>query len=126
MKKNRLIEGLVGGLEANLHFIGSEAVSEDGKKLSASESRSRTWEEFEYRFQQIHSGFYDRLKKSHPDLTLNERRLCAFLKLDMTTKEISDITGQSNSAVSMARIRLRRKLGLTNTDRELYDFLAGF
>ena len=126
MKKNRLIEGLVGGLEANLHFIGSEAVSEDGKKLSASESRSRTWEEFEYRFQQIHSGFYERLKKSHPDLTLNERRLCAFLKLDMTTKEISDITGQSNTAVSMARIRLRRKLGLTNTDRELYDFLSDF
>ena len=126
INKNNLIDGLVGGLEAHLGFIGTEKSSEDGRRLSASESRSKAWDEFEYRFQQIHSGFYDRLKKKFPDLTLNERRLCAFLKLDMTTKEISDITGQTNGAISMARIRLRRKLGLTNTDRELYDFLSDF
>lgn len=126
MNKNNLIDGLVGGLEAHLGFIGTEKSSEDGRRLSASESRSKAWDEFEYRFQQIHSGFYDRLKKRFPDLTLNERRLCAFLKLDMTTKEISDITGQTNGAISMARIRMRRKLGLTNTDRDLYDFLSDF
>ena len=127
LKKNSLIEGLVGQLEANMGLLGTDDDSggEGGRKSSASGTRSRAWEEFEYRFQQIHSGFYDRLSHKFPDLTMNERRLCAFLKLDMSTKEISDITGQSIRAINMGRIRLRRKLGLTNTEREIYEFLSG-
>ena len=119
LKKYSLIEGLVGNLQ-------SESTSADpGPRLSSSQHRTKAWEEFEYRFQQIHSGFYERLKQAHPDLTLNERRLCAFLKLDMTTKEISDITGQSIRAVNMGRFRLRQKLHLTNTDQAIFDYLGG-
>ena len=42
-------------------------------------------------------------------------RLCAFIKMDMTTKEIVAITGQSIRAVEMARTRLRKKMVLTGT-----------
>ncbi len=82
------------------------------------------WEEFELRFKEVHSGFYDRIQDAYPNLSLNERRLCAFLRLDMTTKEIAAITGQTTRAVEMARIRLRKKMNLTKTDTSLFEILS--
>lgn len=125
LSRQHLLEGLVSGLDPSKP-MGYEQVSgqQETIKGSITERKAKAWEEFEYRFQQLHSGFYDRLNHRFPDLTINERRLCAFLILDMTTKEISDITGQSVRAVNMARIRLRNKLGLTHTDKDLFAFLS--
>lgn len=81
------------------------------------------WKEFETRFTEVHSDFYKKLSTINPNLTLNERRLCAFLFLDMTTKEISSITGQSIRAIEQARVRLRKQLNLTNSSASLNVFL---
>jgi DNA-binding CsgD family transcriptional regulator len=86
-------------------------------------SSTEPWREFEQRFQEVHAGFYERLMARHPDLTSNERRLCAFLRLDMSTKEISNITGQSVKAITQARFRLRAKLGIENPDISLFEVL---
>jgi tetratricopeptide (TPR) repeat protein/DNA-binding CsgD family transcriptional regulator len=83
-----------------------------------------TWKEFEIRFQEVHLEFYDKLAQKYPALTVNERRLSAFLKLNMTTKEISAITYQSISAIEMARTRLRKKLGIDNSETKLVAFFA--
>jgi hypothetical protein len=56
---------------------------------------SSIWNEFELRFNQVHNTFYQKLNEKSPDLSPNEQRLCAFLRLNMTTKEIASITGQS-------------------------------
>lgn len=82
------------------------------------------WNEFEVRFQQVHNEYYDKLNLINPDLTTNDRRLCAFLRLNMSTKEIASITGQSIRSIEVARTRLRRKLNLTNSDTGLIEFLS--
>ncbi|MGB4204626.1 MAG: tetratricopeptide repeat protein [Bacteroidales bacterium] len=82
------------------------------------------WNEFEVRFQQVHNEYYDKLNLINPDLTPNDRRLCAFLRLNMNTKEIASITGQSIRSIEVARTRLRRKLNLTNSDTGLVEFLS--
>jgi len=82
------------------------------------------WQEFEFRFQQVHEHFYKTLNEKFPDLTPSEIRLCAFLKLNMTTKEISAITHQNAKSIDVARTRLRKKLNLTGTDHNLVTFLA--
>jgi hypothetical protein len=82
------------------------------------------WKEFEMRFREVHREFYDKLMAINPAMTLNEKRLCAFLRLDMTSKEISAITGQSIRAIEQARIRLRKQLGLTNQQVSLSAFLS--
>jgi tetratricopeptide (TPR) repeat protein len=82
------------------------------------------WKEFEYRFQEVHEQFYKSLNERFPDLTPSERRLCAFLKLNMTTKEISALTHQNAKSIDVARTRLRKKLNLTGTDQNLIIFLA--
>lgn len=83
------------------------------------------WEELEIRFEAAYTGFLDRLKAIAPNLTSNERRLCLFLRMDMSTKDISRVTGQSLRAVELGRIRLRKKLNLTHTDSGLSDHLSG-
>ncbi len=82
------------------------------------------WQEFEFRFQQVHERFYKVLNERFPDLSPAERRLCAFLKLNMTTKEISAITHQNAKSIDVARTRLRKKLNLTGTDHNLITFLS--
>ena len=84
------------------------------------------WDEFETRFEGVYGEFHKELARRHPDLTPNERRLCVFLRLDMTTKEITSITGQTLRAVEMGRIRLRKKLNLTNSEQGLFEYLSSF
>ena len=81
-----------------------------------------SWKEFEVRFQQVHNDFYTKLNVAYPNLTSNEKKLCAFLRLNMTTKEISAITYQSVNSILVARSRLRKKMGL-DTDENLISFL---
>lgn len=81
-------------------------------------------EEFELRFKQVHSDFYSKLIQQFPDLSPNEQRLCAFLRLNMTTKEISELTGQRPSSLETARYRLRKKLNISNSQTNLITFLS--
>lgn len=85
-------------------------------------SSNKMWEEFEIRFQEVHTRFYNELHKSHPDLTPNEVKICAFLRLNMSTKEISAITHQSVKSINMARFRLRKKLDIER-DENLISYL---
>lgn len=75
-------------------------------------SRSSSWNEFELLYQNVHNSFYDNINNKFPDLTANERKLCAFLKLNMSSKDIANITFQSEEALKKARQRLRQKLGI--------------
>lgn len=81
-----------------------------------SKSTYANWEEFETLFLEVNVGFYDKLNEHYPTLTNNERKLCVFLKLNMSNKDIAQITFQSEEALKKARLRLRKKLGLERTD----------
>ncbi|MCZ4408999.1 tetratricopeptide repeat protein [Cryomorphaceae bacterium 1068] len=86
-------------------------------------SSQKIWEEFEMRFKEVHADFYQSLMDKYPDLTPNEVRLSAFLRLNMSTKEISAITHQSVKSINMARFRLRKKIGI-DRDENLISFLT--
>jgi DNA-binding CsgD family transcriptional regulator len=86
-------------------------------------SSQKIWEEFEMRFKEVHADFYKSLMEKYPDLTPNEVRLSAFLRLNMSTKEISAITHQSVKSINMARFRLRKKIGI-DRDENLISFLT--
>ncbi len=83
------------------------------------------WHEFESRFERVHIGFLKNLQKKYPTLSLTEKRLCAFLRLNMTTKEIANIMHVSSRAVEQSRYRLRKKLGL-DKKQDLNNFLCQF
>jgi tetratricopeptide (TPR) repeat protein len=84
------------------------------------------WEEFEIRFKQVYSNFYDKLRADFPDLTPNELKLCALLRLNLSTKEICELSGQRPSSLDVARYRLRKKLGLSNSQVNLVTYLSKY
>lgn len=88
------------------------------------EADNDSWKEFELRFNQVHSDFYNNLRKLYPGLSPAEEKLCAFLRLNMSSKEIAAITQQSIKSVEVARARLRKKLNLTNTTSNLVTHLS--
>ena len=95
------------------------------KQLEKDNTDDEVWKEFELHHGQVYETFYKILEEKHPELTYRDKRLCALLKLNLTTKEISRITGQSVKSLENARTRLRKKLNLTNTDQNLTNYLAG-
>lgn len=89
------------------------------------DSNNDSWKEFEIRFQRVHTDFYKKLSAQFPVLSPNELRLCAFLKLNMSTKDIASVTYQTTNSIDVARHRLRNKLGLSK-DENLIAFLSRF
>ena len=79
--------------------------------------------EFEHAFQDVHIDFYNKLDNLF-SLTPSERRMAAFIRLNLSSKEISSITGQSVRTIDVTRYRLRKKLNISNTDINLSTFLA--
>ena len=84
------------------------------------------WMEIKSFVPKFESDFYRNLIQAYPSLTLNERRLCVFLNMSLTTKEISDITRQSVQSINTARGRLRRKLGINGDNISMQEFLSKF
>lgn len=82
------------------------------------------WTEFETYFTKVHPDFYSKLSQLFPDLTPNEKKLCAFLKLNLSTKDISAITYQSTNSITVSRSRLRKKLNIQGEDTNLTNFLT--
>lgn len=125
IQKNELIGQVVEVLSDNklkLAEKNENTINNVIKNLNKVQEEN-AWEEFELRYQQVHNEFYEKLQSVAPNLTTNERRLCAFLRLNMTTKDIASITGQSLRSIEVARTRLRKKLDISNSDISLVEFL---
>lgn len=83
------------------------------------------WEQFVYHFDQVHSGFFQRLRQQYPELTPRDHRLCAYLRMNLSTKDIAPLLNISVRGVEISRYRLRKKLGLTGDDN-LGEFMMNF
>ncbi len=127
-EKNELLHELKSTLQklkSNMKDENKPLIQSVISDIKAS-NNNNIWEEFELRFTDTYKNFYNKLCADHNDLTQNERRLTAFLKLNMSTKEISMITRQSVHSIEVARTRLRKKLGLSNTDINLVSYLGKY
>jgi DNA-binding CsgD family transcriptional regulator len=105
-----------------------------GKKLSDDQLRriqkvindgmndERDWNLFESSFNEAHESFFKKLKAQHPDLVPNDLKLCAYLRMNMSSKEMASLLNISLRGVEIRRYRLRKKLDLEH-DKNLVEFL---
>jgi DNA-binding NarL/FixJ family response regulator/DNA-binding CsgD family transcriptional regulator len=70
------------------------------------------WYRIKAHFEKIHPGFFDRLREKFPQLTPNDHKLSALLRMNLSTKEISQILKITAPSTEISRIRLRKKLNL--------------
>jgi tetratricopeptide (TPR) repeat protein/DNA-binding CsgD family transcriptional regulator len=124
VNKNEFLSSVTEKLLAIRHMLLPEnkVIIQEIIREMKSNIDNTVWNEFEVRFQNVHQDFYQKLGEKYPDLTPNETKLCAFLRLNMTTKDISAITFQSVKSILVARARLRKKIGI-NRDENLVSIL---
>lgn len=112
----------------------SKLKDENGKKLSDDQTRKiqkvindgmndeRDWHLFENSFNEAHESFFKKLKAQHPDLVPNDLKLCAYLRMNMSSKEMSSLLNITLRGVEIRRYRLRKKLEVPH-DKNLTEFL---
>jgi len=83
------------------------------------------WTQFSENFDQVHGNFITRLKEKYPDMTPQEIKFAAYIRMNLNTKEIANLLGISVRGVEIGRYRVRKKLGLERKDN-LSDFLLRF
>ena len=83
------------------------------------------WMKFEKEFDNIHQNFIKRLSETYKGLTVNDKKLCAYLKMNLVSKDIAPLMNISVRGVEIGRYRLRKKLNL-DRDTNLTDFLQNF
>ena len=90
--------------------------------INSNIEHDKDFEVFESNFDSIHQGFFKILDKKYPQLSKNDRVLCAYLKMNLSTKEIAPLLNISVRGVEITRYRLRKKMNL-NRDVNLNEFM---
>ncbi len=122
-QKNQILEGLIGELDKLKNSNPTSSAILQLQNQLKTELSPNTWKEFEIQFNEVHPGFQNQLLKRFPELSPSERRLCSFLRLDMNTREIASLTGQTFKSIEVARTRIRKKMNLSRVDN-LSNFIA--
>lgn len=91
--------------------------------IEEGEFSENNWDKFYTNFDLIHQSFFRTLRQKHPDLTSNDLRICAYLRLNMSTKELADVMGVTLKGAEAAKYRLRKKLGV-NSATPLHEYLS--
>ncbi|MFY0653504.1 MAG: tetratricopeptide repeat protein [Cyclobacteriaceae bacterium] len=118
-------EELLGNVKSN---IMSQKEKPDPNQLnrlvkSIELNTANNWKEFEMRFISVNKSFYQNLLKRFPSLTQSDQRLCALVKLNFSSKDMSRLLGISVESVHTTRYRLRKKLQL-DKNANLSEFLS--
>ena len=112
-------------LKLKKHSEGAKDADELKKilrTLSEEDKMDQQWEQFSVHFDNVHSDFLSVIKAKYPSLSANELKTCAYLRMNLTTKEIAQLMNISVRGVEISRYRLRKKLGLP-TEVSLLDFM---
>lgn len=127
--KNDIMKEIKAKLIDFIKGIKSEntdgSISELIKAIDIEFKVEEDWERFEEHFNQIHKDFLIRLKEKYPDLSSTFLKLCAYLKMNLSSKEIASLMNISNRGVEKSRSRLRKKFNLSETDN-LISFISNF
>lgn len=125
-KKNELIIELKDLIALNQDaFTNKQRFRSLSKKLDSSMNEDQDWKHFEVSFKELHEDFFENLLKKYPKLTPKDLRLCAYLKMNHTTKEIAPLMGISVRGVEIHRYRLRKKLNI-DSSQNLSNYLIKF
>ena len=82
------------------------------KKIEDNISLDKDWKTFRIHFDHVHPSFFDKLKVKCPSITLSDQKLCAYIKIGLSPKEISRISNLSFDGLKSAKFRLKKKFKL--------------
>ncbi|MDR2085191.1 MAG: hypothetical protein LBP67_09385 [Bacteroidales bacterium] len=124
IEKNRVLEQM---LDTFKPFYKSNDISdkiwrEMQKFVSSYSRRDNDWEKSKIHFEKVHPSFFKKLKELFPNITENELRLCAYIRIGMRSKEIAEMLSIDHKSVISNRYHLKKKLNL-GKEQSLDDFV---
>ena len=126
LKKGELLTKIKTGLLQLIKEMDNPHAITELKKmvrtLNEDEHMDEEWENFSNHFDKVHSDFLSVLKELHPSVSANELKLSAYLRMNLSTKEIAQLMNISVRGVEISRYRLRKKLALAS-EVSLFDYL---
>ena len=129
IEKSKFISSIKNHIHVLLNQKGGSLVNRGLKRIikeiDSNSSNDDNWEDFEIHFDEVHEDFLKRIRNDYPAITAREIRLCAYLRMNMSTKEITDLLKISVRGVEVARYRLRKKLNI-NKDDNLVGYMLNY
>ncbi len=121
------------GIKNTLGQIIRKTASEDSRRelqqitrnIEQNISADSDWEHFQFHFDRVHGDFTGRFKTVFPMLSPQDIKLSAYLRMNLSTKEIAQLLNISVRGVEISRYRLRKKLQLDRTTN-LQEFILNF
>ena len=125
VERKRLLSDIIVAIEeVSTDRSEAQSLQKILDKIQQNVTADNDWQVFEQQFEQIHQHFMQRLSQSYPSLTVAELRVCAFIRLGLSSSEIADLLHVTKRNVDTHRYRLRKKLHLSPR-ANLATFLAG-
>lgn len=129
VKKSETIMEIVNQLDNIKRKSKDDLVKQQLQKLIRSLKNDEIiyegWDQVMFHFNELHENFFDRLRTAYPSLTPKDLRLCAYLKMNLTTKEMATLMNVSSRGVEASRYRLRKKVNLSS-DVNLTAFIMSY
>lgn len=123
IRKNEALQGLKDELLASPN--DARTLQKMVRHIDEHLEGDHDWEIFEESFNRVHDDFFKRLMQAYPDLTQGDLRLAAYLKMNLSSKEIAPLLNISVRGIENKRYRLRKKLGLPE-EANLAEFIMAF
>ena len=126
-QKSQFLKELIIELE-NVPFESNETKLQSTsiiRKIKSEVNNEDEWQKFKVHFENVHPTFFEKLKKEFPKLTANDLKQCAFVKMNLSNKEVALLLNITPKSVKMNRYRLKKKLSLEK-DEALDSFLHNF
>ncbi|MCB0706601.1 MAG: tetratricopeptide repeat protein [Saprospiraceae bacterium] len=127
-QKNELLKGILEELENGIKSQNGESkvlLEKLKKRIEYQLAADEDWDKLKLHFEEIHPEFFQKLTDRFPHISANDRRLCAFIRMQMTNKEIARILGVNAASVLKNRYRLRKKFDLAK-EEDLTNFILNF
>lgn len=119
VKRNELLNNIKEELSQSKSIEDSKKVI---KLINSNLNNTSDWKLFEEAFNNVDKDFMKRVKTLHPSITPNDLRLCAYLRLNLSSKEIAPLLNISHKSVEVKRYRLRKKMNLDH-DQSLSNYI---
>lgn len=122
-QKLAVLEKSIGAVRKDVQLSMKSLIDDVQSDITSAVHSENAWVVFEQQFITIHPGFVERLCKKHPVLKPMEVRLCALLKVSLSTKQIANILCIDSRSVDVYRSRIRKKIGMERAGN-LMSYLA--
>ena len=126
IQKNEILHKLRIDLNTIKHNLPDEHLKNDlnttVKRIGKEMDNEKQWQVFNTHVEQVHEELFKKLKIRYPELTPRELSLCAYLRMNISSKEIATLMNISTRGVEISRYRIRKKLGL-DRNANLTDFM---